>query len=617
MAQAEALYCRCLESNPADANALYFLAGLRQQMNAHAQAIDLFEQVLLIAARQAPMGSTVGVERRAKTWLNKGVSHKALGDLRLAQDCFEQALALQPDFAIAHYNLGVVLSQSGQFGRALASYERAIVLRPQYARAHANQGAALAALNRYEDALRSCERALRLQPDLIEAQRNRAAALSALQRHPEALAWCDHALSAAPHDAELLATKANCLLSFERYEEALACADRALSNKADDVAALGHRGAALTALHRHEEAIASCNRALALQPTHAQALGNKGHALIGLGRTEEALACFGAAVAVDPSNAATVCNHGIAQLSLGRYHRDAWQNYEARWRLATAEPYRHAELPRWQGHESLVGKSLLVWCEQGYGDTLQFCRFLPELAQRGARIVFEVPAPLRTLLTTLKGGALLCDLGTTIDQHCDFQIPLLGLPLALDTRLETIPACVPYLSAEPSKRFSWEQRLGPRRPGQARIGVACSGFSGRASLRPRAVPLYEFAPLYERACLFLLQKDLRGEDEGALRASPIRDLRSELHDFSDTAALIDCMDLVISVDTAVAHLAGALGKPLHLLLPAAADWRWMHGSHDSPWYPTACLHRQQRHGKWSELIEQVVAQLSTRLVPVG
>jgi hypothetical protein len=293
------------------------------------------------------------------------------------------------------------------------------------------------------------------------------------------------------------------------------------------------------------------------------------------------------------------------ELRLGHFPA-GWPHHEYRWKLPRMPLYRHRSLPPWTGAEPVAGRRLLVWSEQGFGDTVQFCRYVPILAQSGAQVVLEVQPELKGLLETLAGWTELIGDGEPLPA-CDLQVPLLSLPLAFGTQLSTIPSVLPYLRPDASKVAQWRQRLGE--VGGLRVGIACSGSTRHLNDRNRTMRLQQFAPLYDKAQLVLLQKDVRVEDELELREAPILDPRAQLADFSDTAALIECLDLVISVDTAVVHVAGALGKPVWVLLSTDADWRWMLERSETPWYPTARLFRQQRLGDWGWMIDQITAEL--------
>jgi hypothetical protein len=324
-----------------------------------------------------------------------------------------------------------------------------------------------------------------------------------------------------------------------------------------------------------------------------------------LGRLDEARASFDRAVGIRPDFAQARWNRAQAMLLAGDFAQ-GWREHE--WRLkAHPELQRAFAQPLWLGEVPLDGKTILLHAEQGLGDTLQFCRYAPLVAARGGRVVLEVQKPLVDLMRDLPGVAAVVARGEPLpdfDLHC----PLLSLPLAFGTRLDTIPAQMPYLGAPAERAAGWEARL-TKRP---RIGLVWSGNAGHKRDRARSIPLYALMPVFDldAATFVSLQKEARAADAAVLKqTAKLIDVGAELETFADTAALIRQLDLVIAVDTSVAHLAGALGKPLWLLLPAAPDWRWLAGREDSPWYPTARLFRQTVTRAWGPVVARVRAAL--------
>jgi tetratricopeptide (TPR) repeat protein len=556
----------------------------------------------------------------------------------------ERALALHPDDPEALYRLGNAHLGQGRHAPALACFERALQLDPHHVEALCHRGNALLQLGRFGLALASYDRALALRPDDPVMLSNRGLALHALGRFEQALASYDRALAAGPRDPGTLVNRGITLYRLERFEAALASFDRALALSPNDASALSQRGAALRALERPAEALASIDRALTLRPHDAGAHSNRGSVLGRLGRLDEAQASFDRALALRPNDAGTFYNrgnvlrelgrHGAAQASYeqalalrpayaeARYNRAlgrllagdfeaGWADHEARW--DTAE-YRHARRaftqPLWTGEDELGGRTVLLHAEQGFGDTIQFCRYAPLVAARGACVVLEVAPPLQRLAQTLAGVAATVPRGAALpefDRHC----PLLTLPRAFATRLDSIPSATPYLASPPRAVADWHGRLGPwRRP---RIGLAWSGRANHRNDHNRSMALADLRPLFEIEATFVsLQPQVRPGDEATIAGcGNLLDVRAALRDFADTAALIGALDLVVSVDTAAAHLAGALARPVWVLLPFAPDWRWLLERSDSPWYPTARLFRQDRPGDWSGVVRQVRAALDS------
>jgi Tfp pilus assembly protein PilF len=368
-------------------------------------------------------------------------------------------------------------------------------------------------------------------------------------------------------------------------------------------------GVVLNELERYDEALESFERSLTINANGVAALYNRGNALLGLNRVQEALASYERAIALQPEHADAQFNAAMARLCLGDFG-SGWRQYEWRWRTPLgAAARRHVAAPLWLGDAKLAGKTILLHAEQGLGDTIQFARYAPIVARLGARVLLEVQPSLRSIFVELEGVSAVISRGEPIPR-CDLHCPLLSLPLALATELTTVPGGVPYLSPADAAIAKWSDRL-PQSPA-LRIGLAWSGNPDLKNDRNRSISLQQLAPLWSTPGVQIvsLQRDVRPGDLECLDRTPgIIRLESELVDFAETAAVIANLDLVISVDTAVAHLAGALGTPVWLLLPFAPDFRWMIDRDDSPWYPTARLFRQPRRGDWSSVIGVVRDQL--------
>ena len=423
-----------------------------------------------------------------------------------------------------------------------------------------------------------------------------------------------------PEYAEAHSNRGNALHELKRFGEALASYDRALALRPDFSEAHSNRGNALQELRRFEEAVASYDRALALRGDLAEAHSNRGNALKELARFDEALASYEAALAVRPDFADAHFNEAMCRLLIGDLYR-GWEKSEWRWETEQIRNgKRDLSQPLWLGSEEIAGKTILLHAEQGLGDTIQFGRYAPLVAARGARVILEVQRPLHGLMSTLSSTVHVASSGDPLPDF-DFHCPLLSLPLAFATRLDTIPSATRYLSARDEQTRAWRERLG--RHDKPRIGLAWAG-NPRKELPganridgQRSIALDRLAPLFEvTACeFFSLQKG--GEAVRQLRDSALRhqvtDLTDDLHDFSDTAALIENLDLVISVDTSVAHLAGALGKPFWLLNRYNTCWRWLLDREDSPWYPTARLFRQDTTREWEPVIRRVAVALQDRV----
>jgi tetratricopeptide (TPR) repeat protein len=574
---------------------------------------------------------------------NRGNALQALNRFDDALASFDRALMLQPDYVEAYYNRGNVLQALKRYDEALASYDRALSLHPDYIEALANRAVSLQALKRHSEALASLDRALALHPDNIDALTNRGVALNALKRYDEALASYDRAFVLCPDHIDALTNRGVALNELQRYEEALASYDRAIALQPDDAQAHSNRGHTLHELMRFEESLASCDRALMLRPDLADAHCNRGNALNALRRFEDALASYDEALKLRPDYAEALTNRGIALHALKRFddemasyeralalqpdyaeaHFNAgwcrmlrgdfsgWSEYEWRWQTALRRAKRDFAEPLWSGAQGVADKTVLLHAEQGFGDTIQFCRYAPLVAERAGRVILEVQAPLRELMCDLPGVAQIVSRGETLPDF-DLQCPLLSLPHVFGTELSTVPAGVPYLRARPQDVAAWNALLGPRN--RPRIGLAWSGSPSHRNDRNRSIALAAFLPLLDTDAVYLsLQPNVAAADTELLdRHGGIARPGDKLKTFADTAALIANLDLVITVDTAVAHLAGALGKPVWVLLPFVPDWRWLLDREDSPWYPTARLFRQDDSRTWDAVIARVGAALRDR-----
>ncbi len=568
-----------------------------------------------------------------------GVIAAQSGRPRQAVKLIDQALKLQPQFALAYYNRGNALKDAGQIEAAIASYDRALAIQPGLARAagsrrlllqsvkrsgtalpsptsaasakrHYKTGFKLQSLQNHEEAVASFDQAIALQADFAEAYNGRGIALKGLGQFDAAIASYDRALAIKPDFAQVWFNRALVLQDLERYEEAIESYDRAVA--ANPRYALAYCGRAIMLLNigRAEDAVASCDRAIAIDPGFAKAHATRGAALQSLQRMDDAIASYDRAIAIQPDFIEARWNRSLALLLKGDF-KNGWQDYEWRWKnenLRMKLRWRDTR-PVWLGQESLAGKTLLLHAEQGLGDTLQFCRYAKLARDQGARVILEVQPALRKLLGRMDGVAEVFARREALPDfhwHC----PLMSLPLAFRTRLKTIPFADGYLNVDPQATSAWRKKLGRKR--KPRIGLVWSGSTKHKGDGKRSIALQDLLPLLSEKFEFVsLQKELRRTDAALLRAHPeIRHFGPELEDFTDTAALCELMDLVISVDTSVAHLAGAMGKPVWILLPFAPDWRWLLERKDSPWYSSARLYRQERTGNWPEVIRKVAADLA-------
>ncbi|ABC36978.1 tetratricopeptide repeat protein [Burkholderia thailandensis] len=593
---AEHGYRAALATNPANADALHLFGVLRHQQGRHEEAADLVGRAVELRPNDAALQ------------LNLGNAFKALGRLDDAIERFRNALTLAPEFPLAHYNLGNAYAAQERHDDAVDAFQRALALAPGDASIHNNLGNALNALGRHGDALAAFRRALELRPGHAGAHNNLGMALAALGDTEEAIAHFRAALAAEPRFVAAHFNLGNALDAVGRHAQALSAFESALALQPRFPLALFGLANALAALGRHRDALPHYERAVGLDPSFVLAWLNLGTAHHALGAHEMALRAFDQALRLDPSHALAQMHRAVTLLTLRDFARGL-PAYEARHALPGAAPL--GPLPRWQG-EPIAGRTLLVLAEQGFGDTLQFVRLVPLARERCARLVLQVQPALLPLVEPMAArwrvSVVPADAAQT--PAADLVCPLLSLPFALGLAYDAIPSRTPYLDVPDAARRRFRGSLG----GQAKrkFGIA---WSGSAQVQEnRALPLDALAPLFALAGIdwIVLQPMLSDTDRAALDAHPdaARIHRLDgLTDFAATAALVDRLDGVVSIDTAVAHLAGALGKPLWLMLPVAADWRWSTGD-DSPWYPRARLVRQSEPGRWDEVVETVASEIA-------
>ncbi len=412
---------------------------------------------------------------------------------------------------------------------------------------------------------------------------------------------------------EALTQACDVAIREERYQEAITLLGLMIGRGGDDGMYLYLLGHAHYLQGRYQEAETALRASVRVDPTRSEAFNDLAASLFRQFRDAEALNYIRQSLVLNPDMPEAAETESIWLLRYGRF-REAWPKYEARNRTGEGKSFaRDFRQPQWKG-EPIHGKTILLHAEQGLGDSIQFVRYAPLVAARGAKVILEVHAGLGHLCRNLRGISQLIERGVP-PPHFDVQCPLLSLPLAFRTDLDSIPASVPYLAPDPQRVFTWRARLGTRRG--MRIGIAWSGNRLHRDDRHRSIPLAALAPLLRDRPEFefhVVQTDIRPADRETLRTMPhIHEHGVLLRDFSDTAALVSLLDLVITVDTAVAHLAGALGWPVWVMLAAVPDWRWMLGRDDSPWYPSMTLFRQRRRDDWAPVLTEVARQMDDML----
>ena len=537
---------------------------------------------------------------------NLGNALQDQGQLDEAVACYRQALALRPDFSMAHYNLGATLRDQGRRDDAVACFRQALTVRPDYPEALNSLGAVLQDQGRLNEAIGCYKEALRLRPHFPEAFTNLGNLHSEQNRSEEAVACYRQALRLRPDYPEALNNLGAVLREQGQLSEAADCCREALRLRPHFPEALNNLGNALQDQGRLDEAVACYRQAVQLNAGYAEAFINWGNALKLQGRFDEALARYDDAVRLAPDNAQSHNNRSLLWLLLGDFAR-GWPEQEWRWRTKAFSWYTSSK-PRWDGSD-LDGRTILLFAEQGLGDTLQFIRYAPLVKMRGGRVVVECQPLLQPLLSRCPGIDQLLTQGSPRPDY-DVEAPLLSLPSILGTTLDAIPALVPYLAVDPSLVSRWRSEL---REGRFKVGVVWQGNRGHSGDRWRSAPLAQFASLAEApgVQLYSLQKG-PGAEQAAGAGFPIIDLGNRLEHFADAAAVMMSLDLVVTVDTAAAHCAGALGVPVWVALPFAPDWRWLLDREDSPWYPTMRLFRQKQFGQWPEVFARIAAEIGTR-----
>jgi tetratricopeptide (TPR) repeat protein len=539
---------------------------------------------------------------------HEAVALQRQGRLREAEKIYTRVLKAAPDHFDALNLLGTVKAQLGRLGEAHRLFSAAVKINPRSGGAWANLGQALLALKRADEALGCFDKARALSPDDIGILNQHANALLIAGRAEEALGEFRQVVAGAPQHAEARLGFGIAHATLGLHDEAVAQFDAALVAMPGHPIAHYNRGLALYELGRYTAALDAHERALASAPEHAGAWLHRGRALAALNRHDEAVASYDKARAAGKDDADVHFSEALALLTLGEY-RAGFEKYEARWRRSGMPAQKSRGRSLWLGEYPLARKTVLLHAEQGLGDTIQFARYVPLLAASGAKIVLEVQSELTALLARLDGGAQIIARGET-PPHFDVHCPLGSLPLALRTEPASVPADIPYLSADDVALAKWSARLGAlQRP---RIALAWSGNADHYNDRNRSIPFARLAPLFGAAARFIgVQRDVRSADAEALAGEKrLMQVGGELENFTDTAAVIALADLVISADTAVAHLAGAMGRPLWVLVPFAPDWRWTLDGEASPWYPTARLFRQSALGDWDGVIARVTAELA-------
>jgi tetratricopeptide (TPR) repeat protein len=588
---------RALALDPNHADSLHLLGLIHTQSGQFDVAIDFIAAAIKSKPNDAEYFSNLGALLRLQNRFEE------------ARKSLDLAVKLDPNFARAWINLGDLLLAQGQYDESLLTYDHALTLDSTNIEAANKGGALLLARDRFEEALVRFDRSQVILPDQIDVLLDSGICLSRLDRRDEAIAQFRKAIQLKPDFVEAIHNLALTLLHLRRFEEALATFDRAISLSPDKAEFINNRGNALMGLGRNEEALAHYDRAIALKSDFAEPHGNRGLVLDELFRMDEAAECYRKLIALKPDYPNAHWNLALNRLRVGDL-KTGWAEAEWRWKTPhLSVKDRNFGPPLWLGAEPVRGKTILLHSDQGLGDALHFCRYVPLVAAMGANVILEVQKELYELLSGMDGVSKLVSRGETLPDF-DLQCPLGSLPLAFDTVLDTIPSATPYISVG-NNTGAWRNRLASVK--SPRIGLAWSGNPTQGADRTRSMPLEALLPLLEAKASFIsLQKDPRPADRALLdQQKKILDLGPELKSFADTAAVVSQLDLVITVDTSVAHLVGALGRPVWIMLCYVPCWRYLLHRTDSPWYPTARLFRQSETRDWRTVVHQVRTELDS------
>jgi len=594
VAGAEAICLAILARNAQHFEALH-LAGLAaMQAGRFDEGVSRLSRAVAIGPKHADVHGNL-----ALALTMKGRDEEAIAS-------FERSLALNANGTAVRFNYATLLMKLGRHAEAIVAFDQVIARQASHAEAHFQRSRALSELNRLAEALAALEIALSLQPNSALYLAGKAATLCLLKRHTEAQPFIQQALDIEPGSELALLCRVDTLLSLGKLHEALIAAEEVIA--ANPRSLRGHiwRSKILTLLGQPERALMLSAASRNIAPDDPITYINHGFILAALNRFEEALVFYDRALKMRPNHPEAQHNRAFALLSLGRFD-DGWLAYEYRNLRHTTLVVRRYQEPLWWGEQPLKDQRLFVYCEQGLGDTIHFSRYALLAAEAGATVFMTVQHPLKRLFKDFHPAVTILiehEVPPDFDVHC----PMLSLPLAFGTRLETIPAWPNgYLKAPPEEATLWAQRL-PQ--GRRRIGLVWSGSASHTNDANRSMPLARLSPLFQSGDVWVsLQKEVREADKDALQGFDLCDVTAGLADFAATAALISTLDLVIAVDTSVAHLAGALGKPVWLMVPFASDFRWLLKREESPWYPSMRLFRQQRPGDW----DGVVARIGTAL----
>lgn len=589
--QAERVCKEMLDIQPDNVDVLSFLGILYYQRGLYDSAEEYFRKVLRLAPDNADVYCNMGNTLRQKGQLDEAIHY------------YEKAIQMNPAYGDTYNSLGHILHYKGQLDKAITYYQKAVELEPDYEDAYYNLGTAFHDKKQYDLAIDYYQKAVELDPDLDDAYYNLGLIRQEKMDFDEAVKFYEKTLELNPGRADAHNNLGAIYKEQKKYEKAFMHFYRALQVDPGLAQAHVNLGSVFQEQGRTDEAITCYKKALDIDPGLYDAYSNLGLMLQDKGQVDQAIAAFQKALQLDADNASTHLNLALALLLSGDF-KHGWKEYEWRWKIDECAPQDFL-LPLWEGSD-IQGRSILLHEEMGVADTIQFIRYAPLVAQKGAEVIVQCQKELVSLLKSVDGISQIVAQGNQLPSfyvHC----PLLSLPLAFDTTLESIPAKIPYISADRGYVEKWRGKI-QQDTSEMKIGITWARNPGGEHDHYQTFALGAFASLgrFEGVRWYSLQQGLAAEQaKHPPEGMRIFDYTEEIQDFMDMAALIESLDLVISVDTSAAHLAGALGKPVWTILPYSPDWRWMLEREDSPWYPTMRLFRQPETEDWVPVMERV------------
>jgi tetratricopeptide (TPR) repeat protein len=620
---------RAIKLNPKDAECYYNRGNVLQELRRFEESLNSYDHAIELKENFAECyynrGSVLQELQRFDEALisyDKAIlfrsdyskAYNSRGNILKIQNCFNEslisyskAIQLNPTFVEAFINRGNVLQELGRIDEALVNFDQAIQIADSDEVAYYNRGNVLRILGRLDEALLSYNKALSLKPNFTQAYINRGNLLQEMQRFYEAILSYDHAIRINPNSSNAYTNRGNALKELNLLEESIASHKKAIVFKPDSAEAYYNLATVLQKNNRLDEALIYYDKAISIKSNYAEAYNNSGIVLQENNSLDEALLYYDNALRSKSDFPEANFNLAILKLLTGNF-KDGWRGYEWRWEKENLSNHnttiRDFLKPLWLGIESIKDKTIFLHAEQGLGDTIQFCRYAPLVNQLGAKVILEVQRPLIKLLNNIVGVSQIIAFGDDLPDF-DYHCPLLSLPLAFNTEIHSIPPVTKFYSGDIEKVTKWQAQLG--RQIKPRVGIVWSGSPDHKNDHNRSIELFKILPHIPKHIEFIcLQKEIRDLDKELLAEhSEIKYFGNAIEDFTDTATLCEMMDLVITVDTSVAHLSGLLGKQTWLLIPFNPDWRWLLNREDSPWYPSIKLYRQQKTGEWDSVLGKI------------